>query len=1015
MKSYIFSQFSHCLVVMILLILSVQLTNCTDSDKKGFNISTLPNNNPSESLLCIADTLHSEEEAINTLALLTSSDDTLTEACFLGHTIALYAWYYWNAETEKCKPLIAALEERVPDASKLPDDIRLRMYSLQGNHHFQLGNNYKSYNYFQKMLPLVSDTSKVWPHLLLNLAIAQEQLGLHELALGNYEKARIAYVKHYTSNDIVFGDLYNNMAVVAANRNDFVLSLHYLEEAWRIMRPQLPNHDRRLLHICINKGQAYSQLARQNPDLLDSAFYYLHFSDSIITLDDVYAKASIKINLAVTYKSIHNTVSRKYLKEAISMLDNTEGVPELRSNAKYLMAREYSDTDPAKSIMLLRDAIAIRKAHRSLDYRLTSEYNEMASIFLNLGQPDSAIFYTTSSFEANAPKWAPTPTSLYPGVTEVMSKHFFQESLALRVQALRLQYVLDTDPQHLKHARAALIRSFELIEETRRYFSPEGQQSFVAGVNNSFDHLYEVNTLLSKIEKNPTYIEELLQVAEQTKSIHLTQKMMEQTSKIQGDLSPEIDQNLHLLQTTLRQTEKDIMLAYSHPSTTADRIESLKRKVFYQKIKLDSVYQVIEQTHPTYYQMKYATDSLNLIAIQARLCLQDQVLVEYVKGVDYLYAFLVSPDTLIHTKIKLPADWDAQLTLWQAPLYHYKENKAFKPQQWAETGYKIQQWLWKPVIEAYHSNLPKRIVLVLDQELETIPFRLLPTFEKKEINSFKDIPYLLQSHSISRAYTAAMLERSYTRNSDKQKNKFLVLAPEFKPTAIPVQQRSNSKILEPLKRNQWEASMLSQLFPSTLLVKNGAKKDIFFNKIASHNQVWIGSHSIPNNAYPGLACIAFSPKASDQTVDLLYAHDLYNLNWDLDLFTISGCDANQGKLIRGEGVSSLTRAIRATGARSVVSTDWKADDRRVPKIMIPFYEKLATGIPKDIALQEAQLNFINQMDEVDRHPYFWATYVVYGNVAPLPVKTEISYWKWGILILIAGLCFQRYYQQRTSR
>ena len=65
------------------------------------------------------------------------------------------------------------------------------------------------------------------------------------------------------------------------------------------------------------------------------------------------------------------------------------------------------------------------------------------------------------------------------------------------------------------------------------------------------------------------------------------------------------------------------------------------------------------------------------------------------------------------------------------------------------------------------------------------------------------------------------------------------------------------------------------------------------------------------------------------------------------------------------------------------------------------------GKPKDEALQFAKLEYLEkQDDEVLRHPYYWAGFIVSGNVEALPTNQNITiYFIFGVLLLGLGLFF----------
>ena len=88
---------------------------------------------------------------------------------------------------------------------------------------------------------------------------------------------------------------------------------------------------------------------------------------------------------------------------------------------------------------------------------------------------------------------------------------------------------------------------------------------------------------------------------------------------------------------------------------------------------------------------------------------------------------------------------------------------------------------------------------------------------------------------------------------------------------------------------------------------------------------------------------------------------------------LSACETAQGDNRAILGLAGL--AVRA-GARSTLSTLWRAEDDANTRLMADFYQFLQQGATKAKALQQAQLNLL-QAGYVA--PYYWATYILVGN------------------------------------
>ena len=111
--------------------------------------------------------------------------------------------------------------------------------------------------------------------------------------------------------------------------------------------------------------------------------------------------------------------------------------------------------------------------------------------------------------------------------------------------------------------------------------------------------------------------------------------------------------------------------------------------------------------------------------------------------------------------------------------------------------------------------------------------------------------------------------------------------------------------------------------------------------------------------------------------------DILECRLSADLVTLSACETGLGRLERGEGVLGLARAYLAAGARSVVVSLWKVNDRSTASLMEHFYRPLLTRrMPRERALAQAKRALL--ADPQTRSPFYWAPFVLIGASGPLP-------------------------------
>ena len=72
-------------------------------------------------------------------------------------------------------------------------------------------------------------------------------------------------------------------------------------------------------------------------------------------------------------------------------------------------------------------------------------------------------------------------------------------------------------------------------------------------------------------------------------------------------------------------------------------------------------------------------------------------------------------------------------------------------------------------------------------------------------------------------------------------------------------------------------------------------------------------------------------------------------------------------------------------------------------LMLSFYKNLNDGMAKDIALQNAKLDFISNRGHYDSDPFFWGGFVISGDVSPLPKGNWQAFLISSIFILVIVL------------
>jgi tetratricopeptide (TPR) repeat protein len=99
------------------------------------------------------------------------------------------------------------------------------------------------------------------------------------------------------------------------------------------------------------------------------------------------------------------------------------------------------------------------------------------------------------------------------------------------------------------------------------------------------------------------------------------------------------------------------------------------------------------------------------------------------------------------------------------------------------------------------------------------------------------------------------------------------------------------------------------------------------------------------------------------------------LRLSAELVTISACETALGPRVRGEGVIGLPHAFLSAGARGTLVTLWRVADRSTAEFMTDFYRAMSTGQSPSAALLAVRRAWVK-----DRHPAYWAPFILVGGV-----------------------------------
>lgn len=321
--------------------------------------------------------------------------------------------------------------------------------------------------------------------------------------------------------------------------------------------------------------------------------------------------------------------------------------------------------------------------------------------------------------------------------------------------------------------------------------------------------------------------------------------------------------------------------------------------------------------------------------------LENSAIISYLFTVDKkLLAFVWVKGKPLQT-IELPISVD-EVEIVAAKTQQNIKNRVF----FKRDGQAIYEKLVKPLkLTANH------LIIVPDKSLWKIPFQALSSDGEK---------YLIEEKLISYAPSVSiLLEQLKSPKPDRQS----LLA--FANSSF------ENKVLQYVNA---EASNVAEIYNSKPII-NATVND--FSQITEKADILhFSMHAEVDNEQPLDSFLGFRKFGRDDgrlTVEELLSIKLKQGS----LVFLASCDTNN--VFNGEGLVSLAWGMLASGATTVISAQWEANDKSTAVFTNSFYTNYKQGNSTAEAMQKASLELIKNKSNNMHEPYYWADFGLYGD------------------------------------
>jgi len=404
--------------------------------------------------------------------------------------------------------------------------------------------------------------------------------------------------------------------------------------------------------------------------------------------------------------------------------------------------------------------------------------------------------------------------------------------------------------------------------------------------------------------------------------------------------------------------------------TIAGKEEQLKNwqnELFKCKDEYEDFLKQIEKDYPNYYTLKYASSIANVKSIQKTLKPETTV-IEYFTGNNNIYVFVVSRDQFYVHCIKIDrASFEEDIQQFRQLIDQPDRTGSVNIYENFRTlSHQLFKKLLQHSLNQFDASI-KNLIIIPDGLLYNIAFDALITDDKEleppAFYSPLNLAYLFKQFSISINYSASLLLKTLFFSNQSHLHKFAGFAPSFKD----------------LFNNEKEIKQIKDSIGGLIELGELATFEAFKLKAINSKILHLSTHAEQSAENHKLSEIQFS----DTTIT---NYHIENMQIKASLIVLSACETAAGLLQNGEGAMSLSRSFFLAGCPSLVSSLWLADDESTTEIMLYFYQYLKAGKTKDVALQQAKLQYCEEAGIRGSHPYYWAGFIQSGNRKALFLK-----------------------------
>ncbi|WP_445664001.1 CHAT domain-containing protein [Fodinibius sp. AD559] len=830
-----------------------------------------------------------------------------------------------------------------------------RIYNGRGTAHQKMGNNKQALKYFR--LALKIDQQRL-PHPHPDLSI-----------------------------------LYNNLALVYYYQSDYQRALDYMINATNVLASFHGENHRLVAAGYNNVGVVYSEMGE-----MEEAANYLNKSLEVKEklLGANHPEVAIGYqNLGATHSDIgqYDQAITYYQKsKEIYQHRFPDGHPEL-ANVYANLGQAYGQKEAyEKALDFYFQDLDINRRMLSPDHPFIGDtYTKIGKLYADMGNHQQALNYYRQAMEVLLTNYSAEDPFQELSLENVVYPELMLNTLRFKGEAHYQASNQNENPKQLHQSLQTYLQAVDFIDELQRSLD-RSQSKFLLRERTVDIYRKGFTTALTLLEQTgeTDHKHHLFYFAQKSRN----QILLEQIQELNNQSFAQIPDSLIERENRLLESVTGLQQELSGFTVRGMAGDSLKRislqdSLFHAQKTLHQHVRTLENKYPKYYGLKYEPPVANISEIQQNHVTPSQTMISYFFGDTSLYAFVITKEYFEVQEVATDSLLDKTITDFRETILQTTTVDTF-----ANQAHQLYQQLIEPITEYITGD---NLLIIPSGPLHYLPFEALLTrpVPKTKNRRFHDLPYLLNKYSVSYAPSAGYLElRAHQEKSPKKKT-LAAFAPSFKDFT-PSKRREVypdvDRPISPLLFNKTEVQHLGKLFNSpdsffSFLKSPTGEADLFVDQKATestfkqqpltdYRYIHLATHAFLQEEDSEQSGILFS-MPDEQEDGTLYASEIYNLQLQADLVTLSACNTGTGTFKRGEGIIGLSRAFQYAGARNLLVSLWRVNDRSTAQLMRNFYAQHHNDAIMPVSLQKAKQMMIDQAEYA--HPKHWAPFVYIGQ------------------------------------